>query len=207
MTDFLNYNALSKDPVAMEEALNKVQVELREERLARHKLEGELGRIQRHNKHLEYNLKRMKIQLGQSSPTGNTDINRKKVAQTTARVGLDSPNSSNAESLLATPENIRRLLKENEDLQMQADIDRKMKEFLDNQVVSMETQIKQLIARNGDLTVQSEVDKKMKEFLFTQWENSKKYGRTQNTVVKPNTPCRRCTSTEPRGQGDEGISD
>ena len=90
MTDFLNYNALSKDPVAMEEALNKVQVELREERLARHKLEGEMGRIQRHNKHLEYNLKRMKIQFGQSSPTGNTDINRKKVAQTTVHVGLDS---------------------------------------------------------------------------------------------------------------------
>lgn len=205
MTDFLNYNALSKDPVAMEEALNKVQVELREERLTRHKLEGEMGRIQRHNKHLEYNLKRMKIQFGQSSPTGNTDVNRKKVAQTTVHVGLDLPNSSNAESLLATPENIRRLLKENEDLRMQADIDRKMKEFLDNQVVSMETQIKQLIARNGDLTVQSEVDKKMKEFLFTQWENSKKSMDELKTQLSNQT--RRAEDARAQSRADRAMKE
>ena len=57
MADFLNYNSLSKDPVAMEEELNKVQMKLREEQLARHKLEGEMERIRRHNKHLQYNLK------------------------------------------------------------------------------------------------------------------------------------------------------
>ena len=61
MADFLNYNSLSKDPVAMEEELNKVQMKLREEQLARHKLEGEMERIRRHNKHLQYNLKRLKI--------------------------------------------------------------------------------------------------------------------------------------------------
>lgn len=205
MTDFLNYNALSKDPVAMEEALNKVQVELREERLARHKLEGEIGRIQRHNKHLEYNLERMKIQLVKSSPTSDGNMNREKSSKAKAHTGVDLSNSSTAESLVATPENIHRLTKENEDLRMQADIDRKMKEFLDNQVVSMETQIKQLIARNGDLTVQSEVDKKMKEFLFTQWENSKKSMDELKTQLSNQT--RRAEDARAQSRADRAMKE
>ena len=79
MADFLNYNSLSKDPVAMEEELNKVQMKLREEQLARHKLEGEMERIRRHNKHLQYNLKRLKIQLGTgplTSPRNSNNNNK-----------------------------------------------------------------------------------------------------------------------------------
>ena len=183
MADFLNYNSLSKDPVAMEEELNKVQMKLREEQLARHKLEGEMERIRRHNKHLQYNLKRLKIQLGTgplTSPRNSNNNNKNQQKSSSNNNNKNNNKDSDADGntdendLLTTPENIRHLMKQNEDLRMQAEIDRKMKEFLDNQVVSMETQIKQLIARNGDLTVQAEVDKKMKEFLFNQWEAAKK---------------------------------
>ena len=88
---------------------------------------------------------------------------------------------------------------------MQADIDRKMKEFLDNQVVSMETQIKQLIARNGDLTVQSEVDKKMKEFLFTQWENSKKSMDELKTQLSNQT--RRAEDARAQSRADRAMKE
>lgn len=175
MADFLSYDSLPKDPVAMEEELNKIQMELREERIARHKIEGEMERIRRHNKHLQYNLKRLKIQLGTGPPNSpkNNAVNQKKLVSTRNNNGTDNSETIAWLDHNAIPDNIRQVLTENENLRVQAEIDRKMKEFLDNQVVSMETQIKQLIARNGDLTVQAEVDKKMKEFLFNQWEAAK----------------------------------
>ena len=174
MADFLSYDSLSKDPVAMEEELNKIQMELREERIARHKIEGEMERIRRHNKHLQYNLKRLKIQLGTGTPNSpkNNAINKKKLNSNNGN-GIDDSGTVAWLGHTAIPNNLRQVLTENENLRVQAEIDRKMKEFLDNQVVSMETQIKQLIARNGDLVVQAEVDKKMKEFLFNQWEAAK----------------------------------
>ena len=175
MADFLNYDSLSKDPVAMEEELNKIQMELREERIARHRIEGEMERIRRHNKHLQYNLKRLNIRLGEGSPnsTRRSTVDKQNVVSSTSNgVNNDSGNVAWLDHA-AIPDNFRQLLTENENLRVQAEIDRKMKEFLDNQVVSMETQIKHLIARNGDLTVQAEVDKKMKEFLFNQWEAAK----------------------------------
>ena len=117
--DFGSYNAVSADPVSLQNRVLALEEELRAESVALHNAEAECLRLRRHNKHLNYNLKRT---LNKNSTT------------------MASP-----PSLQRTPEQIGRLLKQNEDLVVQADIDRKMKEFLDSQVTSLETQVRQLI--------------------------------------------------------------
>ena len=87
---------------------------------------------------MQYNLKRLKIQLGTgplTSPRNSNNNNKNQQKSSSNNNNKNNNKDSDADGhtdendLLTTPENIRHLMKQNEDLRMQAEIDRKMKNF------------------------------------------------------------------------------
>jgi hypothetical protein len=176
--DISSYHALPTDPVELQVQLHALQAELRKEQTLLHKVKGELERTRRENTHLKYNL------------------DRTKSAQNDHLVFNDN---------CSAPVGLRKLQKSYEDLVVQAEIDKKMKEFLDGQILVLETQMQQLIARNGDLTVQSRVDKQMKAYLFSQWESEKSKNERLKAALKQET--RRADDARAQTQADQAMKE